>query len=215
MSHAPRPLPSLALCFGLACATALPAAGCSVNASWQTGTTTSRGKTQEPRPAESASKPKRSRPVNTDAVDRQRRRRDEEARIDREARERVQQAERDAAERERQADEEAERERKQAADEAEQRRKDAEAAASADKAQKSRKRAPAPGRFDMGTQGATGDAKDDIYERRKTEIDQSAGEKKAQIRKQLEQNKSDILVAAERKRTEVQESIKDTPEKAP
>ena len=118
--------------------------------------------------------------------------------------------------RERQTEAEAEQQRQQAAADAEQRRREAEeAAAKSDKAQKTMHRRQATGRFDMGTQDASGAPKDEVLERRNTEINQSTEEKKAAIRKQLEQNKSDILVAAERKRTEVQESLKDQPEKKP
>lgn len=205
MSRAPQMRLPLVLILGFAGVT-----GCSVNASWHAGTTTSSGKTSEARP----SGHKHQNDDEAAARERTRRRRAQEdtERIDREARERVAQAEREAAEKEREAAAEAERDRQQAAAEAEQRKRDAEAAAKADKAQKPMQRRQATGRFDMGTQGGTGGEADEVWKRRNTEIDQSEEAKKAAIRKQLEQNKSDILVAAERKRTAVQESLKDKPE---
>lgn len=209
MSRAPQTRLSIVLCLGLA-----GAGGCSVNASWHAGTTTSSGKTSEARPSGHASHDHDRDTQDAAARERTRKRRAQEdtERIDREARERVAQAEREAAEKEREAAAEAERDRQQAAAEAEQRKRDAEAAAKADKAQKPLQRRQATGRFDMGTQGATGGQGDDVFQRRNTEINQSEETKKAAIRKQLEQNKSDILVTAERKRTAVQESLKDKPE---
>jgi Skp family chaperone for outer membrane proteins len=200
LSPALRTRLSIALCLGFA------GAGCSVNAHFQAGTTAgnANGKAREARPSNSD---------ETAARERTRRRRAHEdmERIDRESRERMAQAEHEAAEKERAAEAEAERDRQQAAADAEQRKHDAEAAAKADKAQKPMQRRAATNRFDMGTQNATGPGTDEVFERRNTEIAQSADEKKAAIRKRLEQNKSDILVAAERKRTAVQESLKDEP----
>jgi hypothetical protein len=50
---------------------------------------------------------------------------------------------------------------------------------------------------------------------RKAEIEKAMADKKVTIRQKLEQNKADILVAAERKRNEVQASVKDEPAQAP
>jgi hypothetical protein len=207
----PRTRSSLALCLGLVCAALLPAAGCSVNASWQAGTTAGNGRAREARPANKEN--------DAAARERARKRRaqDEIDRIDRESKQQVADAEREAAAREREADEEAERDRQRAEAEAEeQRKREAEAAAAAEKAKQPKQRRQGGSRFDMGTQGATGGGEADlVFQRRKTEINQSNEDKKAEIRKRLEKNKSDILVAAERKRTEVQESLKEQPEKKP
>jgi hypothetical protein len=48
----------------------------------------------------------------------------------------------------------------------------------------------------------------EVLEKRKGEISADSDEKKAAIRKKLEQNKADILVAAERKRNEIQAQMK-------
>jgi colicin import membrane protein len=193
------------LSLGMMCAGALPSAGCSVHAGFQAGTTSGSGRTSSARPKSSDDA--------REARERARRRRADEdmARIDREAKERVAEAEREAAEREREAEAEAQREREQAAADAEQRKR--EAAEAAAKQAATKKRRATTGRFDMGTPDA--DKGDDVFERRTTEIKSSEDEKKAAIRKKLEQNKSDILVAAERKRSAVQESLKDQPEKKP
>jgi hypothetical protein len=176
-------------------------AGCSVNASWHAGTTTSEGEVRQER-AQS----------HDDAEARARRRREQElARIDREARERVAQAEREAAEQERAAEAEAERQRQEAAAEAERKQKEEEAAA---EAAKKRKRTLAGGAF-VNADGSPQSGSQSALDARRAEIEKAMADKKVSIREKLEQNKADILVAAERKRNEVQASVKEEPAPAP
>lgn len=188
----------------------LPAAqGCSVHATWETGTTSNEGRVRNEPP-----------PAQGDAAARERRRRREEelARIDREAKERVKQAEREAAEQERAAEEEAERQRQQAAAEAEQKKQEEDAAAAAEAAKKPALRRHgemAGGTFVSADGNPPSSAAQSAFERRRAEIEQTTADKKLTIRRKLEQNKSDILVAAQRKRNEVQASMKDEAEAKP
>ena len=188
----------------------LPAAqGCSVHASWETGTTSNEGRVRNaPEHAHD----------DAGARERKRRRQAELDRIDREARERVKQAEREAEEQERAAEEEAERERQQAAAEAEQKKRDEEAAAAAEASKKPALRrhgASAGGNFVNAEGNAQPSAAQSALDRKRAEIEQTAADKKLTIRRKLEQNKSDILVAAERKRNEVQATMKDEAEAKP
>ena len=185
--------------------------GCSVHASWQTGSSTSEGKVRQARA--------KSHDAH-DAHARERKRREQELeRIDREAHERVKQAEREAAEQERAADAEAERERQAAAAEAERKRQEEDAAARAE-AEATKK--PALRRHGLPAGGTFGNADgkpqsgaQSALDARRAEIDKAMADKKVSIRQKLEQNKADILVAAERKRNEVQASIKDEAEAKP
>jgi hypothetical protein len=178
--------------------------GCSVHASWQAGSSSSGGEVR----------PERS-PEQNDAEARARARKRHEqelARIDREARERVAQAERDAAEQERAAEAEAERQRQEAAAEAERKQKEEEEAAK--KAALRRHGATAGGSF-VNADGSPQSGAQSALDARRAEIEKAMADKKVSIRQKLEQNKADILVAAERKRNEVQASVKEEPAQSP
>lgn len=205
--------------------------GCTFHSTWETGnsTTSNEEARQEPpahRHAHGRDQPGCDGP-DADRCNELRRRADERnAEIDRETQERVAQAERDAAEEERKADEEAARAKEQARAEEEQRARD-EAA----------KQAEAPAAT-SGTQGtrelkrkqtatfihkdgaaqpaATGGSDlEGALQRRNGEIDQSVVLRKQEIRKKLDRTKADILVAAERKRNEVQAQQKEDAAKQP
>jgi hypothetical protein len=214
--------------------------GCSVHGTWESGTST----TSEPAAQEHRNPPQHARapeprehhehPVvhappadHTCAADDQRcvaakqRAADELAKVDQETAERVRQAEQDAADQERAADEQAERDRQKAQEEADQRQRDADAAAAAQAEAKPKvmRRADPPGTvFHKGpndTQAELSKPAMEVLERRKGEINASNDDKKTAIRKKLEQNKADILVAAERKRNSIQAQLKQDAEQKP
>jgi hypothetical protein len=213
--------------------------GCSVHGTWETGSsTTSEPAAQQARSAPPAREPEHhvhhEHPVvhappadHTCAADDQRciaakqRAADDLAKVDRETADRVRQAEQDAADQQRAADEEAERQRQQAQADAEQKQRDADAAAAAQAEAKptAMRRADKPGMvFHKGpndTRGELSKPVADVLEKRKGEINADNDEKKAAIRKKLEQNKADILVAAERRRNEIQAQMKQDPEPKP
>jgi len=184
----------------------LPAAeGCSVHASWQTGSSTSERPVRQERARTHD---------DAEARARARKRREQELeRIDREARERVKQAERQAEEQERAAEADAERERQEAeraAAEAERKRQEEEAAAAAEGAKKPalRRHGVSAGGTFVNADGKPQSGAQSAQDARRAEIEKAMADRKVAIRQKLEQNKADILVAAERKRNEVQASLK-------
>jgi hypothetical protein len=212
--------------------------GCTVHGTWESGTTS------EPAAQQAANPPPQARPPehrehhehpvvhappadHTCAAGDQRciaakqRAADDLAKIDRETADRIKQAEQDAADQERAADEEAERQRQQAQQEAEQKQRDADAAAAAQAEAKPKvmRRAEKPGtvfhKNPNETQGELSKPLAEVLEKRKGEINADNDQKKTAIHKKLEQNKADILVAAERKRNEIQAQMKQDAEPKP
>lgn len=194
--------------------------GCSYHASWESGSSTTsneEARAREPRAREPrAREPQRHR-VHRDARGRNpeadaeaKRGADERiAAIDRETQERVAQAEREAAEEERRAEEEAAKAREQARAEEEQRARDAQAAASGAQGGREMKKKPS-GIFIHNQAGV-----DEAVKRRDGEIDSHVLVRKTEIRKKLDRTKADILVAAERKRNEVNAQLKEDAAKHP
>ena len=190
--------------------------GCSYHASFETGSSTSNEEAREREANPQAREQQRHR-VHRDARGRNpeadaesKRRADERiATIDRETQERVAQAEREAAEEERRAEEEAAKAREQARAEEEQRARDAQAAASGAQGGRELKKKQS-GMF-IHNQGAV----DEAVKKRDGEIDAHVVLRKTEIRKKLDRTKADILVAAERKRNEVNAQIKEDAAKQP
>lgn len=228
----PRPHRSLASSALLAGWLVAGCPGCSFHASYETSTGESQRKVRAPRAsAPSARNDRRTRPAAGDAVtpvpiaappahgdgssrreqdeakrteQRRRRQAEADAALERETRERVAQAEREAAEQERAAEAEAERARKQAAEAH-------KPAAASGEGRTLLHRDPDPSL-------PTGTARREPADRLtlvNREISKTELEKKAVIRKRLEQNKADILVAAERKRNEIHAQLKDDAEHKP
>jgi hypothetical protein len=204
--------------------------GCSVHGSWQAGSgTTSNEEVHEehaaPAPAHRHAHG-RDRP-DCDGADAERcaeakRRADERvAQIDRETQERVAQAERDAAEDERKAEEEAARAREAARAEEEQRAKaaaESQAAASGTQGTRELRRKQTSTFIHKSGDAEAAPADNDLegaIRRRNGEIDQTVVVRKTEIRKKLDRTKADILVAAERKRSEVQAQLKEDATKQP
>jgi hypothetical protein len=204
--------------------------GCSFHSTWETGssTTSNEEARQEPpahRHAHGRDQPGCDGP-DAERCEELKRRSDERvAQIDRETQERVAQAERDAADEERKADEEAARAREQARAEEEQRARDAaakqaesQAAASGTQGTRELKRKQTATFIHNGGEAqpaAGGSDLEGALQRRNGEIDQTVVLRKQEIRKKLDRTKADILVAAERKRNEVQVQMKEDAAKQP